>query len=182
MSDDTRSVLKNLLVTRYSALLKRLERATGSANDAGDVLHDTWLRLETMAEVGPIENAEAYLAGTTHHAATDYFRRERRHVHEEEVDELFPIPDDLADPERIVAGRHKIDQLKVILLELTPRRRAILLAARVDGQLNREIAERFGISLRLVEKELGFALKYCSEHMKDLIDPSGRSTGGRRKF
>jgi RNA polymerase sigma factor (sigma-70 family) len=182
VSDDTRTALKNLLVSRYGALLKRLERATGSAHDAGDVLHDTWLRLETMAEIGPVDNADAYLAGTTQHAATDHFRRERRHVHEEEVDELFPVPDELADPERIVAARHKVDKLKVILLQLTPRRRAILLAARVDGQLNREIAERFGISLRLVEKELGVALKYCSEHMQDLIDPSGRSTGGRRKF
>jgi RNA polymerase sigma factor (sigma-70 family) len=182
MTDDTRAVLKRLLVSRYATLLKRLERATGSIEDASDVLHDTWLRLETMARTEQVDNLEAYLAGATNHAATDHFRRERRHVHEEEIDEQFQPEDELADPERIVAARHKIDKLKVILLELPPRRRAILLAARVDGQLNREIAERFGISLRLVEKELGIALKYCSEQMQDVIDPFGRSTGGRRKF
>ena len=65
---------------------------------------------------------------------------------------------------------------------LTPRRRAILLAARVDGQLNREIAERFGISLRLVESELSAAMKYCLERMKDVGDPFESMTTGRRKF
>jgi RNA polymerase sigma-70 factor (ECF subfamily) len=57
-----------------------------------------------------------------------------------------------------------------------------LLAARVDGQLNREIAERFGISLRLVESELSTAIKYCLERMQELGDPYTGSRSGPRKF
>jgi RNA polymerase sigma factor (sigma-70 family) len=182
MADDTRAKLKELFVSRYAALRRRLEHATGSADDAADILQDTWLRLDTMAEIGPVDNAKAYLRGTANNAAIDHFRRERRHVHEEEVEELFDIPDELADLERVVSARQKVDQLKIVVMQLTPRCRAILLAARVDGQLNREIAERFGISLRMVEKELAAAIKYCAEQMKDVIDPSGPSTGGRRKF
>jgi RNA polymerase sigma-70 factor (ECF subfamily) len=65
---------------------------------------------------------------------------------------------------------------------LTPRRRAILLAARVDGQLNREIAEQYGISLRLVESELSAAMKYCLKRMQETGDPYAGSTAGPRKF
>ena len=53
---------------------------------------------------------------------------------------------------------------------------------RVDGQLNREIAERFGISLRLVESELSAAMKYCLQRMPEAGDPytDSRSSGPRK--
>jgi RNA polymerase sigma-70 factor (ECF subfamily) len=69
-----------------------------------------------------------------------------------------------------------------VLRGLPPRRRAILLAARVDGLLNREIAEHFGISLRLVESELSAAMKYCLQRMQEDGDPYSGTRGGPRKF
>jgi RNA polymerase sigma factor (sigma-70 family) len=182
MSENTRLLLRKLLVSRYAYLVRRLERLTGSKDGAADALHETWMRLETVTVVGPVANADAYILGIASNVVIDQFRREQRHAHEEDVDALLEIPDELADPERIVAARRKVEALKVVLRGLTPRRRAILLAARVDGQLNREIAERFGISLRLVESELSVAMKYCLEHMKDMADPFESATTGRRKF
>ena len=46
--------------------------------------------------------------------------------------------------------------------ELPARRRNILLAARVEGLTQPEVARRFGISLRLVEGELQRAQEYCA--------------------
>jgi RNA polymerase sigma factor (sigma-70 family) len=180
---NSRADLKKLLVSRYGALLKRLEYLVGSTDNAADALHETWIRLETMPDTGPVANADAYIVGVANNVVVDQYRRERRHVHEEEVDELFQLPDDLADPERIIAARRKVDALKDILEELPPRRRAILWAARVEGKLNREIAEQFGISLRMVEKELSTALKYCSARMNEVAEPSQVvAAKGRRKF
>ncbi len=182
MSENTRLLLRKLLVSRYAYLVRRLERLTGSKDGAADALHETWMRLETVNIAGPVANTDAYILGIASNVVIDQFRREQRHAHEEDVDALLEIPDELADPERIVAARLKVEALKVVLRGLTPRRRAILLAARVDGQLNREIAERFGISLRLVESELSAAMKYCLERMKDVCDPFESMTTGRRKF
>jgi RNA polymerase sigma factor (sigma-70 family) len=182
MSETTRALLKKLLVSRYATLVRQLERTAGSKDGAADALHETWLRLENGPALGPVANADAYILGIARNVVVDQHRREQRHVHEEEIDELLEIPDELADPERIVAARLKVEALKGILRGLTPRRRAILVAARVDGQLNREIAERFGISLRLVESELSVAMKYCLARMKEMTDPETVSTTGRRKF
>lgn len=182
MPNSTRNHLKKLLVSRYAHLIRRLEYLVGSKDGATDALHETWLRLDTMTEAGPVANGDAYILGIASHVVVDQYRREQRQVHDEEVDELFQVPDELADPERIVAARRKIDALKDILQGLTPRRRAILWAARVEGQLNREIAERYGISLRVVERELGAALKYCSERMEAIAEPPEGATRGRRKF
>jgi RNA polymerase sigma factor (sigma-70 family) len=182
MTDNTRALLKKLLITRYAHLAKRLEHLAGSKDVAEDALQETWLRLETMSVVAPVANAGAYLLSMATHAVTDRYRRERRHMHEEEVDELFQVEDELADPERIVAARRKIEALKLVLMDMTPRRRSILLAARVDGQLNREIAERFGISLRLVERELAAAMKHVAVRLEEEGLARTGASKGPRKF
>lgn len=182
MSDSNRTYLRQLLVERYGAFVTRLKRVAGSKEGAADALHETWVRLETMTDAAPVANADAFLMTMATHIAVDRHRSEQRHVHEEEVEAALQIPDDLADPERILTARRQVDALKVILRGLTPRRRAILLAARVDGQLNRDIAERYGISLRLVERELSVAMKYCSARMEEMADPFEGNTTGRRKF
>jgi RNA polymerase sigma factor (sigma-70 family) len=181
MTDNARTFLKNLLVSRYAHLSRRLARLVGSPESAADALQETWLRLESMPDGGPVVN-EAYLLRMAANVAIDQYRREQRHLNEGEVDEMFLVEDELSNPERIVAARLEIDALKEIVRGLSPRRRAILQAARVDGELNREIAERLGISLRLVEKELSYALKYCNERMHEIAASSEGSTKGRRKF
>ncbi|HEY1607662.1 MAG TPA: RNA polymerase sigma factor [Paraburkholderia sp.] len=173
--------LKQRLLARYGALLRRLEYMVGSRDGAADALQETWIRLDSMPETATVANPDAYLLGVASRVVVDQYRREQRHVHEEEIDELFESPDDVDNPERIVAARRTVDTLKVILEELPPRQRAILWAARVEGKLNRDIAEGFGISIRMVEKELSNALKYCSARMKEQAEPSEIITKGRRK-
>jgi RNA polymerase sigma-70 factor (ECF subfamily) len=65
---------------------------------------------------------------------------------------------------------------------LPPRQREILLAARIEGELNQEIATRLGVSLRLVEKELSAALRYCSESMRGMVASDVGPGTGRRKY
>jgi len=165
MSDSTLADLKNLLVARYASFRKRLEFVAGSKENAAEALHETWMRLETMIETGPVANPEGFLIRMATNLAIDRHRHERRHLHEEEIDEMFEVQDESIDVERLVASRLQLEALEEVMRDLTPRRRAILWAARVDNQLNREIAQRFKISLRLVEKELSIALKYCNECM-----------------
>ncbi|MCK9918098.1 sigma-70 region 4 domain-containing protein, partial [Microbacteriaceae bacterium K1510] len=48
----------------------------------------------------------------------------------------------------------------------TPRRRYIVLAARVEGVQLADIADQLGVSQRLVEKELKAALMLCGARLK----------------
>jgi RNA polymerase sigma-70 factor (ECF subfamily) len=177
-----RASLKDRFISRYAYLLKRLEYLMGSRENAADALHETWLRLETMTDAGKVANTDAYLLGIANNVMVDQYRREQRHHHEEDIDELFFVADELADPERIVAARRNLEAMIGILDGLPARRRTILLAARVQGQLNQEIADDLGISLRLVEQELSKALKYCSERMESVTGSSAVMAQGRRKF
>jgi hypothetical protein len=52
------------------------------------------------------------------------------------------------------------------LYELPSRRRRIFIAARLEESPHLEIAERFGISTRMVEKELKAALTHCANRLQ----------------
>jgi RNA polymerase sigma factor (sigma-70 family) len=179
----TRAHLKNLMLARYARLGRQLERFVGSSDDAADALQETWLRLEVMPEVG-LRHGEAYLLRMASNIAVDQFRRERRHFREDELDETFEVEDELADPERIVAARRNVDAFSQVLLHLPPRQQEILRAARIEGELNREIAQRLGISVRLVEKELRIALDYCNKRMRGsvVLKEAPAPQRGRRKY
>lgn len=58
----------------------------------------------------------------------------------------------------VIEANTELEALQHAVMELTPRRRAILHASRVEGKSLRVIAEEIGISQRMVEIELKDAL------------------------
>lgn len=186
---DLRTKLKRHLSSRYAVLRWRLERVVGCKHNAADALQETWLRLEAMVAPGtaaPVHNPDAYLLRMAANIATDAYRRDRIIVTEREREELMHMADemgdDISDPARIVSARLDVQALDVALAGLSPRRRAILTAARIDGMLNAEIAERFGISVAMVKKELQAAMQHCKRSMADAEAAQRSDVSGRRKY
>lgn len=149
----------------YAALRKRLRYRLGSDDLANDVLHETWLRIEHMDENTSIFNPTAYLYRTALNVASDRYQQAPRLLLVGEIDELLQLEDDLQDPVRITAARNELDELRVALRALPYRQREILIASRLEEQPHREIALRFRISTRMVEKELKEALEFCGRRL-----------------
>jgi len=183
---DLRSKLKRHLSSRYAVLRWRLERVVGCKHNAADALQETWLRLEAMAQPSAVHNPDAYLLRMAANIATDAYRRDQIIVTEREREELMHMADeggnDVSDPARIVAARLDVQALDAALAGLSPRRRAILTAARIDGMLNADIAERFGISVAMVKKELQAAMQHCKTCMADAEAAQRSDVAGRRKY
>ncbi|ARP96344.1 RNA polymerase sigma factor [Bordetella genomosp. 13] len=183
MNDSPRATLRLRLAARYAELRGRLERIVGSRDAAADALQETWLRLEATAQpAGPVHNPDAYLLRMAANIATDAYRRDNALVSDSEREALMHIADEAADPARIVTARRDLAALEAALAELPARRRAMLAAARVDGLLNAEIAERFQVSVATVKKELQQGMQHCRARLADTQAVQRGSTIGRRKF
>ena len=78
-----------------------------------------------------------------------------------EIEQLLDLADESADPASLAETRSDLQLVERLISELPSRQREILVAARLDGLPRREIAERLGISLSLVEKEMKLAHEYC---------------------
>jgi RNA polymerase sigma factor (sigma-70 family) len=155
------TLLRQLFLDRYDNLKARLTQRLGSADLAGDVLQDTWLRLSRTEAIGTVRNPLNYLFRMVLNVAQDRRRADKRHLSVVEVESLLHLDDGKPNPADVAEARSDLQVLAAALAELPPRRRAILIAARLDNLPRQEIAARLGISLRLVSKELRLAHEYC---------------------
>jgi RNA polymerase sigma-70 factor (ECF subfamily) len=162
MSDSSRDALRRVFVLGYDDLRTRLTRRLGSAERASDALHEAWLRIDSAAPRELLRRPKSYLLQIAFHAALRHLRVEKRFVTLSDAKIALGITDDTPNPERAAAARFEVETLARALSELTPRRRDILLASRLDGVALRDIAARLGISQRLVEIELRDALAHCA--------------------
>lgn len=153
--------LRAFLVDRYGDLKLRLARRLGSSDWAEEALQDTYLRLDGMEAVGQVRDPGAYLFRAAFNTALNRRRLESRLLSAKDIATLLHIADDAPDALRIIEGRSDLARLKQAMAELPPRPRAILSAARLEGLTRRQIADRFGISVSMVEKELKRAQEHC---------------------
>jgi RNA polymerase sigma factor (sigma-70 family) len=170
MTDAALAALRRLFLERYDDLKSRLTRRLGSADLAGDALQDTWLRLARAETVGAMHSPTSYLFRIVLNVAQDNRRAEKRHLTSMEIESLLYIADDTPQPAQVAEARSDLRAFEAVLAELPPLRRAILLAARLDNLPLQEIADRLGISLRLVSKELRLAHEYCVTRRKEMRD------------
>lgn len=163
---ESKALLVRLLTSHYSTLKRQLARRLGSADAAEEALQETFLRMERMEAVGAVRRPQSYLLRMALNVAADLRRSEQRRLARSEVEQLLQLPHDELDPERIALARSSVRALVEALQGLRPRPRAILVAARIEGLSHDRIAARFGISTRLVERELKQALDHCRAHLE----------------
>jgi RNA polymerase sigma factor (sigma-70 family) len=165
MKKITRAKLRGMLETQYAAFRERLKRRLGSEDLADEALQETWLRLARNGDVGVVQKPENYLFRIAVNVAADRRKAEHRLLSRVGVHQVLHMVDDVLDPERIAHARAEFAALERALQELSPRRREIFILARVEEVPHDEIARRFGISPRMVEKELRHALDHCGKRL-----------------
>jgi RNA polymerase sigma factor (sigma-70 family) len=181
MSDSVWASLRRTIVLRYGEIRLRLVRSLGSRELADDVLHETWLRLHRTDAVGAVHRPESYILKVALNIATDKRREERRRASQAEVWAAIRPQEQTRDLSRELEARSDVEVLKRALAELTPRRRAILIAARLDGLSHEVIAKRLNISRTMVQKELRRAVRHCIDHLEK-VDPDGELPAGSKRL
>ncbi|ATD62477.1 MAG: RNA polymerase sigma factor [Janthinobacterium svalbardensis] len=147
MSDGTQLFLLNYLGKHYTSIKQRLTRKLGNAEDAGDALHDTWLRLKGSEAQGPIQNPGAYLSRMAINIAVDVQRRHSRLLSGDNIDALLEeMVDPAPGPARTAEIRSDLDGLFQLLDRMPERRRAVALLVHAEGVTQKEAAQRLATS------------------------------------
>lgn len=160
MTENPLLVLRRLFVDGYDDLKARLAQRLGSADLAGDAMQDAWLRLAHAKSAGAVQNPGGYLFRIALNAADDRRQSEKRHGSKVDIDSILEVPDEKPTPEQALLARSDLAAFRAILAELPEQRRVIFLAARLGNMPRQEIADRTGISLRSVAREIAFAHKH----------------------
>ena len=150
----------------YPQLRDRLARRLGSADVADDALNETFLKVDRLTDDRPIQNASGYLFRMAMNTASDQRRAAARLVSASEIDDAMAIADTRPDALQSLEGRAALAVMRAAIAALTPRRRQILEAVRMQGQSCKALAIELGLSRRTVEIELRHALDQCAAHLR----------------
>lgn len=182
MSEAIKTALRALFLARYNQFRRHLHKRLGSEDLANDALHEAYLRMESMNVRSAIRFPSAYLFRIALNIAEDQRKSGARLLSLPDVEALYEMADELADPARTAEARGEVEALERALAELPRRRRAIVVAARIDEVPHRDIAIRFGVSERTIEKELRAGLEHCCERLgRDFIQRFGPGAGKQSK-
>lgn len=162
MTNSSRNELRRFLTLGYDDLRSRLARRLNSAELAGDALQETYMELCRGAELPPVRQPRSYLLRMAINIALRKLRSEKSAVSLDDAKVAFDIVDDRPDPQQSVEAKFELEIFRAAVSELSPRRRAILYAARIEGKPLHAISEQLQISQRLVEIELKHALAHCA--------------------
>ncbi|MEG1078385.1 MAG: sigma-70 family RNA polymerase sigma factor [Pseudomonas sp.] len=152
----------------YADILHFLRKRMDNASDAADMTQDVFAQWLGYRDRSQVEQPRAFLFQVARNLLSDHWRRQRvRHAALEEQtrgDEDASV-DTSTDPLNHAQQQQRLEQLKHVLAELSPRRREALMLHRFEGLTQAQIGERMGISVSMVEKHIAAALLHCKQRL-----------------
>jgi RNA polymerase sigma factor (sigma-70 family) len=149
------------LALRYREPLVRYFIRKGIARDlAEDCTHEVFVRL-TRTNQETLRNAEAYLFTVASNVIITFARKaksRRQKLHDPIED--FPLLSAGTQPDRVLEGREALHRLATALGELPADTREMFLLNREDGLTYTQIAARYTVSVKVVERHIVRALSH----------------------
>lgn len=176
--------------THYSGLLRFLTRRTRCADAAQDLMQDTWLCLAEKDGTAFVREQEqdlrAYIYTVAANLEIDRYRKADRTA------QRFVAIEDPAHLESLAStpdvstaflARDTLRHVDAVLAQLPQRTREVFLASRLEGARRAELAERFGISLKTVERDITTAMTQLEQalHAQRGERPPAATGKARRK-
>ena len=141
-----------------SSLVRQLTRRTGCRELARELANETFLRLLRMApgNLGRIEQPEAFLRHVSTNLLRDWGRAAALRQRSRSTLEL--ASDQHIDQITALESRDTLRRLEIAVGKLKPRTREIFVAHRIHGFTYAEIADRTGLTVKGVEKQMSKAI------------------------
>jgi RNA polymerase sigma-70 factor (ECF subfamily) len=157
-SCDVRIRVQRLYQEHSSSLVRQLTRKTGSRELACELANESFLRLLRMApgDLSRIQHPEAFLRQISMNLLRDWVRAKT--LRERSRPALELASDQQLDQITALESRDTLRRLERAMGKLKPRTREIFLAHRIHGFSYAEIAERTGLSVKGVEKQMSKAI------------------------
>jgi RNA polymerase sigma factor (sigma-70 family) len=156
---------KRALAAAYVEIAPHLGRMGARRSlDGEDIGQDAVVRVlhaqdSAAGSGGSIESPVRYLFRVARNLFVDAERgRARERLVIDPAADLESRADSRADPERILAGRERLEQALAVIEDLPPRCREAFRLHRFDGLSYVAIARRMGISPSMVEKHIAEAM------------------------
>ncbi|WP_245979222.1 sigma-70 family RNA polymerase sigma factor [Solilutibacter pythonis] len=157
--------LNTLYLQHHHWLLGWLRKRMGGEESARDLAQDTFLRLMNKQEAPDLRTPRAYLTCVAEGLLINFWRR--RDIERAYLEHLATLSLPWCPPaEERQAALDALLRLDRMLGNLPARTREVFLLSRLDGLGYAEIAQRLGISVRTVKRDMAAAWLDCLQAME----------------
>jgi RNA polymerase sigma factor (sigma-70 family) len=164
-SESSAAAVSALFREHNRVLVGYLRSRLGSEQEAKEVAQEAYVRVLQLHQPGKPGLLRAYLFKTATNLAIDRLRHRRVRQRSEEQPQLFEelhtTRGGLDDPAEQLLARERADELLGFLQELPTQCQQVMNLHRFEGDSQRDVAVRLGMSERMVRRYVTYAMVYC---------------------
>lgn len=132
--------------------------------DVDDLVQESLARMLRARDTGPINSARALLFTTARNLALDAVRRQRVVRFEPITEDTAPsVLADGTDVVETISKQQELELLTKAIQSLPERARQVFTLRTAYGLTQKQIADRLGVSLSTVEKQMTQGIRLCAE-------------------
>lgn len=149
----------------FRRMQKLLLRRGRSRAEAEDLIQEAFLKMQEYCERGgQVHTPEGFLVRTVLRLAINARRDEHRELYTaDKVEELTFVLDTNPTPDEVLAGDECLKRMSNALEAVSRRTRDIFFMHRLDGYSYAQIAQRTGLSISSIEKQIAGALAVLAD-------------------
>jgi RNA polymerase sigma-70 factor (ECF subfamily) len=165
------NTLSKLFEDHRRQLVSMANRRIGDRETADEIVQDVYARLMLSGDHGTDEENVKVLYASVRNAVIDHHRSTagRNGL----MSRILPIQlwqKETSSPQEHAQSRQALSALDQALLELSPKAREMFVLHRVDGVSNAKLAQKYGISISAVEKQLARTMRHCQQRLEAYRD------------
>lgn len=151
----------------HDSLVRHLRHRGSNDADARDIAQDAYLRLFRYRDQQTMSSLRALVFQIANNLLGMRGRTARAHRLSDHVayDEALELPADDPLPEERLAAKQQLDHLMDVIRGLPTRCQQVFVLSRFHDMNYQEIADRCGISVKMVEKHVAHALEICRKEV-----------------
>ena len=153
------------VLSHEEGLTRFLSRRWRDPDELADLRQETYARVFDAAQREKPKMPRAFLFTTARHLITDLIRRGQIVSFVTSGANEHPVLVDEISPERKITASRELELLNLALYRLSAKCREVVWMRRVQDLPQREVAERLGVSEKMVEKHLQLATRRLVQWM-----------------
>jgi RNA polymerase sigma-70 factor (ECF subfamily) len=135
--------------------------------DAADLAQESWSRMMHY-RLDTVASSRGLLFTIARNVLKNHWRWSALRQIEQSTDFTeLEVSSDAPGPDRHLQAAVDLEALEAAVVALPPKCRTVFLLSRIEGLSNAEVAQRCGISVKMVEKHLAKAIVTCRAQVGD---------------
>lgn len=165
LDGESKPLFESAFRANYDSLIHYVRSRVGSDAEARDIAQEAYLRLMRYREHQDLASLKALVFRIATNLVSMRARAVRVRPAHEPLEAAVEVPANDPTPERQLLTEQQLARLLEVIQRLPPKCQQAFVLSRFHNMGYQQIADRLGISVKMVEKHIAHALSICRQEV-----------------